>query len=418
MAGPLPLAVGGMMVMDTFTPVIASGAVIGVLGILFLYMWRQDKRAPWFAWFAMTYVFGAIASTLFAQRGAGTNIVNPALGTAFLLLCFGCLWMGCRMFERRSILWWPLVAVPSFWLASFAVPGFNGMLGMRVAVASALAVTFFLLAARELWRGRAEVLPSRKAMIGFLLSAGVFFAFRIVVVGFMPFPIGGLSNYPLALMVFNILVFVHALFLTVLMIALTKERRESEQRALAESDMLTGLPNRRAFASQAAHLLRKQKHNHAPLALMTLDLDHFKSINDQFGHDAGDRVLVEFGMVLSQNMRASDYRFRMGGEEFCCLLPGLTMREAQAVAERICAVFEATSIDVQGGSVRGTVSIGISSTDLCGYVLEDLLTEADAATYEAKAGGRNRAILAITKPMPQGATASANVIDIGGRLQA
>ena len=74
--------------------------------------------------------------------------------------------------------------------------------------------------------------------------------------------------------------------------------------------------------------------------------------------------------------------------------------EAQLVAERICQTFQAASVDVLGGSVRGTVSIGVSSTDICGYVLEDLLSEADAATYEAKATGRNRAVLAIALPKP------------------
>ncbi|HTN60054.1 MAG TPA: GGDEF domain-containing protein, partial [Devosia sp.] len=170
--------------------------------------------------------------------------------------------------------------------------------------------------------------------------------------------------------------------------------------------------------SDAERLLRKQKYGHAPLALLILDLDHFKSINDRFGHDAGDRVLVEFAGVLNRNLRESDYRFRMGGEEFCVLLPGLTLREAQVVAERICEAFQGTSVEVLGGSVRGTVSIGISSSDICGYVLEDLLNEADAATYEAKATGRNRAVLAIAKPKPPTVPTLDNVSDIRGRQRA
>lgn len=402
------------MAIDNFTLVIASGSAISVLGILFFYMWRQDKRAPWLAWLAMTYVFAAGAVGLFAGHGTPLNVPAMAAGTALLLLCFGCLWTGCRVFERRPVMWWPLVVVPGLWLSSFAVPGFDGRLDIRVIIASIPAAAFFLLAASELWRGRAEVLPSRRAMTGFLVSGGVFFTFRIASVGLLPFPIGGLGLHPVAMAVFNFFIFVHALFLTVLMISLTKERREGEQRALAESDVLTGLPNRRAFVTDAERLLRKQKYNRVPLALLILDLDHFKSINDRFGHDAGDRVLVEFGAVLAANLRADDYRFRMGGEEFCCLLPGLTMREAQSVAERICTAFQATEVEVLGGTVRGTVSIGISSTDICGYVLDDLLNEADAATYEAKAAGRNRVVLAIAKPvMP----VVDNVTPLRGRLR-
>ena len=403
------------MAIDNFTLVVASGAVICVLGVLFLYMWRQDGRAPWFAWFAMTYLFGAAATASYAPRGSIPNLASMGIGTALLLLCFGCLWTGCRVFEGRPVMWWPLVLVPSLWLLSFTVPAFTGMLGLRVIMASIPASGFFLLGAWELWRGRGEALPSRRAMTVFLLSGSVFFGFRIAAVGLLPFPIGGLSIHPAAMAVFIFFVFVHALFLTVLMIALTKERRESEQRALAESDALTGLPNRRAFATEAERLLRRQKHNHAPLALLSLDLDHFKSINDRFGHDAGDRVLIEFGAVMDKCLRQADFRFRMGGEEFCCLLPGLTLREAQAVAERICEAFQATTVEVLGGTVRGTVSIGISSTDICGYVLEDLLNEADAATYEAKATGRNRAVLAISTPKPP---VIDNVTDIRGKLRA
>ena len=93
-------------------------------------------------------------------------------------------------------------------------------------------------------------------------------------------------------------------------------------------------------------------------------------------------------------------------------MPGLTLREAQGVAERICEAFQATQVEVLGGTVRGTVSIGISSTDICGYVLEDLLNEADAATYEAKDSGRNRAVLAIAKPKPSIVSVIDNVTDI------
>jgi diguanylate cyclase (GGDEF)-like protein len=399
------------MAIDNFTLVIASGAVICVLGALFVYLWRKD-RAPWFAWLAGTYICGAAAAGLYGPRGNIPNIASMGAGTAMLLIGLSCLWTASRVFSGRKVIWWALVAAPSVWMASFVIPGFTGMLGVRVVLASIPAATFFFLAAFELWRDRADKLPSRAPAIAFHISGGVFFAFRIFSVAVLPFPIGGQAMHPVAMAVFNLITFVHALFLSVLMISLTKERRENEQRALAESDALTGLPNRRAFGTEAERLLRRQKNSRTPLALLILDLDHFKSINDRFGHDAGDRVLVEFGAVLSKNLRASDFRFRMGGEEFCCLLPGLTLREAQAVAERICEAFQATQVEVLGGTVRGTVSIGISSTDICGYALEDLLNEADAATYEAKATGRNRAVLAIAKPKPSIVSVIDNVTDI------
>jgi diguanylate cyclase (GGDEF)-like protein len=409
---------GALMSIDSFTLVVASCAVICVLGFVFLYLWRQDRGAPWFGWLAISYVLGASAAMLLGTRAYGPNFVNTGIATALLICCFGCIWSGARVFERRKVMWWPLLVAPGLWLGSFLLPDFSTMLGLRVVMASIPSSAFLLLGALELWRGRAEALPSRRAAIAFHFSAGVFFAFRIGSVALLPFPLGGLQIHPVAMAAFNFITFVHAMFLMVLMITLTKERRESEQRTLAESDALTGLPNRRAFASEAERLLRKQKYHHAPLALLILDLDHFKTINDRFGHDAGDRVLVEFGAVLDGALRRDDFRYRMGGEEFCCLLPGLTLREAQATAERICEAFQATTVNVLGGVVRGTVSIGVSSTDICGYVLEDLLNEADAATYEAKASGRNRAVLAIARPPARVVPTTDNLGEIRSKLRA
>ena len=383
---------------DNFTIVIATGAVVFVLATLFVFMWQRDRGAPWLGWLAGGYLTGALATAFLAPRGNVPNLASMGLGTALLLVAFGCIWTCARVFAGRAVIWWPLVMAPTIWMSSFAVTGFSEMMGLRVIIASVPAAAFFMLAAYELWLNRHEGLPSYGPAIGFFVSGSIFFAFRIGAVGLLPFPIGGLEIHPLAMAVFNFIIFVHAAFIGFLMVSLTKERHEAAQRELAESDVLTGLPNRRAFVSDAARLMRRQKNNHAPLALLTLDLDHFKLVNDRYGHDAGDRVLGEFAKVLSANLRYEDLRFRMGGEEFCCLLPGLTLREAHVVAERICDTFQATAVEVLGGTVRCTVSIGISSTDICGYVLEDLLSEADAATYEAKATGRNRAVLAIAAP--------------------
>ncbi|WP_375450412.1 GGDEF domain-containing protein [uncultured Devosia sp.] len=416
----MALDLRGAMGIDSFTLVIASGAVICVLGLLFVYMRRQDRQAPWFTWLAGAYLLATPAAWLMAQRDSIPNIASMGGGTALLLLCFGCLWTASRVFGGRRVLWLPLLAVPVLWVSSFIIPGFDAvvLLGVRVVIASVPAAGFFFLGAWELWRGRDELLPSRTGAIAFHITGGVFFTFRIVAVALLPFPLGGQEVHPVATAIFNLVTFVHALFLSVLMISLTKERHENEQRMLAESDALTGLPNRRAFATEAERLMRRQKHNRAPLALIILDLDHFKAINDKFGHDAGDKVLIEFGAVMSRALRPGDFRFRMGGEEFCCLLPDLTIREAQAVADRICDAFQASTVDVLGGKVRCTVSIGIASSDICGYVLEDLLNEADAATYEAKASGRNRAVLAIAKPNAPVVPTIDNVTDIRGKLRA
>jgi diguanylate cyclase (GGDEF)-like protein len=125
-----------------------------------------------------------------------------------------------------------------------------------------------------------------------------------------------------------------------------------------------------------------------------LDLDHFKSLNDRFGHSGGDDVLTSFVDLVNVCIRPTDFLFRIGGEEFCCLLPHTTTEQAHRVAERIRHQFEMTMVEVAGTAVKATVSVGIASTDAFGYELDRLMRRADTAVYAAKRAGRNRIVIA------------------------
>ncbi len=174
---------------------------------------------------------------------------------------------------------------------------------------------------------------------------------------------------------------------------MTMERREAEQRNFAMSDPLTGLLNRRAFGDFAQRMARRRSGLRDAMAVLVLDLDHFKQVNDRYGHEAGDRLLKAFADVAEANVRPSDQLFRMGGEEFCFVLPDTSACDALAVAERIRRAFEATCIDTAIGPASTTVSIGIAATRVA-VDMDVLLAAADAAVYEAKARGRNRVVVA------------------------
>ncbi len=188
--------------------------------------------------------------------------------------------------------------------------------------------------------------------------------------------------------------FFHALMLTVLIVAMSKERLELEQRLKAQTDPLTGALNRRAFMARGGRLAQRHQHEGAPLCLLFLDLDHFKSLNDRFGHSGGDDVLMTFVTVVHANIRPTDFLFRIGGEEFCCLLPHTRTDQARIVAERIRQQFEMATVDVAGTPVKATVSLGIASTEAFGYDLDTLMRRADMAVYAAKRQGRNRVVAA------------------------
>ncbi|MEE4452980.1 diguanylate cyclase [Novosphingobium resinovorum] len=159
------------------------------------------------------------------------------------------------------------------------------------------------------------------------------------------------------------------------------------------TDSLTGLHNRRSFDATLEALLSSSV-TEGPLGCVALfDLDHFKTINDRFGHAAGDEVLVHFGDLLRQSVRESDLVARIGGEEFGAVLGGIELATAQRICERIRVRLEQSSVDTSGAPIRTTVSVGLCLLS-SGQSRADALKAADAALYQAKRDGRNRSSVA------------------------
>jgi two-component system cell cycle response regulator len=163
---------------------------------------------------------------------------------------------------------------------------------------------------------------------------------------------------------------------------------------LAVTDQLTGLHNRRYMEGQLGALVKRAMHGGDPVSALMIDIDHFKKINDNFGHDIGDEVLREFAVRLASNVRAIDLPCRFGGEEFTVIMPGARLQDAERVAERIRLHVAGSPFRVAGGGelLTVTISIGVSSTIGENDTPELLLKRADEAVYEAKAAGRNRVI--------------------------
>jgi diguanylate cyclase (GGDEF)-like protein len=163
------------------------------------------------------------------------------------------------------------------------------------------------------------------------------------------------------------------------------EKRLTEQ---ATTDALTGLPNRlklaEVFERERAHALR----NGTPLSLVFIDIDHFKQINDRFGHEVGDRALAHFAKVLAQRLRINDLFCRLGGEEFAVLLSGSKTAQARDIAERLAA----EPLVVDDSTLHMTLSAGVACFGVDGQSLDELMQAADRRTYAAKRAGRNRVI--------------------------
>ncbi|HEY9217808.1 MAG TPA: PleD family two-component system response regulator [Phenylobacterium sp.] len=163
---------------------------------------------------------------------------------------------------------------------------------------------------------------------------------------------------------------------------------------LAVTDQLTGLHNRRYMQGQLEALVRRAGHGGEPVSTLLLDIDHFKKINDGYGHDVGDEVLREFAVRLASNVRAIDLPCRYGGEEFVVVMPDTKLADAERIAERIRlhvagAPFRTSA---EGDLLSVTISIGVAAAQHPADTPETLLKRADEALYEAKASGRNKVI--------------------------
>lgn len=181
---------------------------------------------------------------------------------------------------------------------------------------------------------------------------------------------------------------------------LQRERQELDMERLAMTDALTGVYNRRTLFELGERELSRARRTGASLSLIILDLDHFKRVNDRFGHLGGDAVLARFVEVVRGCLRISDVLTRYGGEEFCVLLPDVGVAGAKVVGERIRAAVEAAEFVAGGAPIKVTASVGVAALPIGGgtaggasggeVTLSTLVARADQALYVAKRDGRNR----------------------------
>jgi len=187
----------------------------------------------------------------------------------------------------------------------------------------------------------------------------------------------------------------------------SRERSETALRRLATTDALTGLSNRGEFDKRFRRHCERALRDGRSLALLLIDLDEFKQINDMHGHACGDTVLQAVARTLNHCVRPTDSASRLGGEEFAVLLTDINHDDALAAAERIRLAIEQTSIRYRDHEIRVTASIGLAELGLDGHDLEAIYRAADARLYQSKAAGRNRVSAGTLLPREQPAPAVA-----------
>ena len=375
------------MTLDLHTLFLVTIYVEAILGLLLLFAWIQNLQIRAVAWWGCAHLMRAGSIVLFGMFGAVSPIISIDVANALLFLSFAVTWTGARVFDGRKPLVLAVIAGPLAWLVLCQIPSIGVQQEIRFLVASGIIATYTWLTAYEFWRGREEPLVSRWPAIFVLFAHGSIFLLRTPLAAMLPWPpVGKFESVWLTVISFEALMF--SISIAFILLAMAKERAEFCHRTAAMVDPLTGIANRRSFLNDATELT--DGHSMGPTAVLLMDLDHFKSINDRFGHAIGDRVLQVFAESTRETIRAADLFGRLGGEEFAAVLRNVRREDAIALTESIHRHFVEAAAYVDGYAVGATVSIGLVLSQDNELDMPELLAQADQALYYAKERGRNR----------------------------
>lgn len=353
--------------------------IVGLLSFIYLKMTNRGLRGP--VPLAAGFASMAIGSTLAGYGEWG--ILSPALwrlgSVVFGIVGYALIWLGLkalsdgRSVDRRTVSIVCLISV----LAMVVAQQVADNNAYRAALFNGCASLAYLAGASVLFaRWRREPLLSRLALGGITGVSGLISLFVVKSVLFPDYATIDLVNAFFFIIMLN---FAIALFVMMLV----AERSERKLLVLANTDPLTGVKNRRFFFQTMPATPDPAD------AAMLLDIDHFKSINDRFGHAVGDSVLQEVAKRIGGSIRSGDVLARYGGEEFIIYLPGAGVRKAFMIGERIRDAIAVTEVDCGGLRVGVTISIGVAATGEMRCDLQTLAEMADRALYRAKMEGRN-----------------------------
>jgi diguanylate cyclase (GGDEF)-like protein len=378
------------MNLDVNTLFMVTIYVEAILGLLLLFAWVQNTSIKAVAWWGFAHLLRAASVVLFGMYGSVPDLISIDLANAMLFTAFAVTWTGARVFDGRPAEPVYMVTGAVLWLLICRLPILAEAVDARVLIASGIITTYTWLTAFEFWRGRDEQLVSRWPAIFMLFAHGALFLLRTPLVAVLPWSVTSQVYGSVWLTVLSFEALLFTISIAFILLAMAKERTELRHRTAAMVDPLTGIANRRSFLQEAALIAKRHIADPRPTAVLVIDLDHFKSINDRFGHALGDRVLELFSETARQSIRSSDLIGRLGGEEFAAVLYDTNRDKAMAVAERIRESFAQASLEVDSRPVGATVSIGLVHCQEALLDVPQLLAQADQALYYAKKRGRNR----------------------------
>lgn len=350
---------------------------------------RSDGLGRW----AAALLVNAIGHLLIMLRGLIPDVLSIVVGNLMLSSVFVGLIAAVYQFQGRPVRWALLLAPPLLVLVfvSVFIDNFPARVSF-VGLVIGLQAVWALLAAlshRHATVGRGQWL----LVAGLSLEAVVLGGRALVAISTHSEATNILQSSALQTLTF-LATFSVVLISSVGFVFMSRDRADENNRVLAALDPLTGVANRRSLIAALDRDVARAQRMREPMALMMVDIDHFKDVNDQYGHPAGDRVLCSVVNVLRQRVRAQDLVGRYGGEEFMVLLPDTGLVGAEQLARELCKAVEESRCPadgVPGPGIAVTVSIGVFGGRLeSGDSWDMLIAAADRALYQAKNNGRNR----------------------------
>jgi len=377
--------------MTLHTPTLGAAFILLslVLGLSLIFSWALNRAIPSLLWWGAAFCLIALGMGLVATSTSAPAVSTLLIANAIVALAYGSLYAGFRVFNERTWHFPVSVIGATLWVGMF--PAIYDAPGIRLVLMSAIAAGYSFLSAVELWRNAKQPLASSRMVIALLLVLAAFNTAR----GSLGLSLSSIewidsfANRWSSEMALVLVAFIPGFAMA--LISMAKEKVEFAYRTAALVDPLTGVPNRRAFLEAATRIT--QAAGQKPVSCLLFDLDNFKNLNDNFGHDLGDEALCLFARFLGRTLPEGAYG-RLGGEEFGAIL-ALDHIDAKKLAHTIRLNFADAGQIIRGRPVIATVSVGCATA--IGTTPEELIQQADVALYQAKAGGRN----AVTSFSPQ-----------------
>jgi diguanylate cyclase (GGDEF)-like protein len=369
----------------------ALGIVSLMISIIFYMAWKTLGEKPWALRWAMAFVASAAYwfLHLFGSWFAGYEtywLLANAFGFAMIALSLRghCERTSCKYLPENL---WPvtiLIFTGVMW-TTLVTPN----AGLSAAILPAVSAVSLLLSAAIIIRHREQ---TRSAEWASAITMILFAMAQIPAAGYV-YGLGPDSEVVTQLMFSHpsmLLLPAGFIGMAMFVIFMLASDLYEDMKEIAVRDQLTGLFNRRGFGEQSARSYANARRSKQLISVIAADIDHFKSVNDEFGHDIGDEALRHFASLLTDKRRASDIVARIGGEEFVLVLPGTDIREATAIADELCIRMATSPMVTDGRQIVMTSSFGVATISDQDTSLTDVVIKADRALYRSKRAGRNR----------------------------